>query len=129
MITLRYGRQKPQNGNKGLPVFDALAANIELDDAHDHDGVNSPPIASYKLSRGTRDIAASGFVLDVPTGWYSQNVAMPAGYTLDDSDPFFIVVGGVFGGMSFKPTWRRNGGNLSLTVWLPSPLDLSMVCI
>ena len=130
MITLQYGRQKPQNGNKGTSVFDALAANIDLDDSHDHNGINGKPIQAYNLARGTRSILDTDFSLDVPSGWYTATVTMPPGYTLDTSNPFFIVVGGTYGGMSFIPDWTRNGGsNQSLIVWMPTPQTLNMVCL
>jgi hypothetical protein len=129
MITLRYGRRKPENGNKGSIVFSALSDNIDLDDSHDHNDVNSPKIKSFNLNKGSRSIAAGDYVLDPDSGWYAAEVAMPSGYSLDTCNPYFFVVGGDYGGMTFTPTWVRNGDAFNLIVWMPVAQPLSMVCI
>lgn len=128
MITLTYGRQKPQNGNKGQPVFDALTANIDLDDAHDHNGTNSKKLESFNFNKGTRSILSGSFTLDVPTGKYYATVAMPSGYSLNTSKPYFFCVGGDYGGREVIPTWERNPDDLNLKVWMPQPQTLTMVC-
>jgi hypothetical protein len=129
MITLQHGRKKPQNGNKGLPNFDALSQNIDLDDSHNHNDVNSSRVNSFNLVKGTRVILDTDFTLDVPTGWYTVVVAVAAGYTTDDTAPIFTVVGGDYGGMQFTPTWSRNGGNLNITIWMPIPQSMNVVFV
>ena len=129
MKTLKYGRRLPETGNKGQSVFDSLSTNISIDDAHDHNGINGEKIKSFNLVRGTRSILAASYVLDQDTGWYYVNVDMPAGYALDSCTPTFFPVGGEYGGTAFTPTWNRNGNAASLTVWMPIPQPLEMVCV
>ena len=129
MKTLKYGRKLPETGNKGAVVFDALTNNINIDDAHEHNGINSEKVKSFNLTRGTRSIPAASFTLDPDSKWYYANVEMPAGYSLDTCTPSFFIVGGDYGGTAFIPTWNRNNGAVSLTVWLPGPQALEMVCV
>jgi hypothetical protein len=129
MITLRYGRRKPENGNKGSLVFSSLVHNIETDDSHDHNDVNSPRIKSFNLSKGSRSIAAQDYTLDPDTGWFYADVPMPSGYSLDTCNPTFYCVGGEYGGMSLTPTWTRDGDAFNLVVWMPVAQPLTMVCI
>ncbi len=84
MITLTYGRQKPENGDRGSVFWDALAANIVTNDAHDHDGSNSPKISSANISHSTQAIASGSWVAQ-GNGEYKQTVAMPGAITYDDS--------------------------------------------
>jgi hypothetical protein len=129
MITLRYGRRKPENGNKGSLVFGSLSHNIDVDDSHDHNDVNSPKIKSFNLNKGSRSIASTDYTLDAESGWYFASVAMPSGYSLDACNPYFYCVGGDYGGMAFTPTWVRNGDAFNLIVWMPVAQPLTMVCL
>lgn len=43
-VTLSYGRKKPSDGDDSAQWFDDLEDNVELDDSHDHDGINSAKI-------------------------------------------------------------------------------------
>jgi hypothetical protein len=129
MITLRFGRRKPENGNKGSLVFESLSHNIDLDDSHDHNDVNSPKLKAFNLNKGSRSIGSADYTLDPDTGWYYVAVAMPSGYSLDSSNPYFYVVGGDYGGMTVTPTWVRNGDAFNLIVWMPVAQPLAMVCV
>jgi hypothetical protein len=129
MITLRYGRKKPENGNKGSLVFSALSTNIDLDDGHSHNDVDSPKIKSFNLNKGTRSIAQADYTQDPDSGWYYAVVPMPSGYSLDTCKPYFFCVGGDYGGMAVTPTWLRNGDPFNLIVWMPVAQPLSMVCV
>jgi hypothetical protein len=128
MITLPYGRKKPQNGNKGLSVFDALAANIDIDDAHSHNGVNSGKIKSMNLERGTVSILNTAFTLD-PDGYYYGSVALPAGHSCQTSTLIFLCVGGDFGGVQCNPSWAQDGDEFHIEIRLPFPQTLNLVCV
>lgn len=80
MDTLTYGRKRPANGDKGAPVFTALADNITLDDAHDHDGVDSQKINTSNLTRGSVSVTDSGWVA-VGDGTFKKTVTMPGAHT------------------------------------------------
>ena len=85
METLTYGRKKPESGDDSLGVggwMEAIEANIELDDAHTHDGVNSPRIDSR---------AISAYTAQTGTGWasrgnglYEISMSMPSGLDFDE---------------------------------------------
>lgn len=50
-ITLTYGRKKPSDGDDSAQWFDNLEDNVDLDDSHDHDGVNSAKIDSGSIEK------------------------------------------------------------------------------
>lgn len=126
MITLQYGRQKPQNGNKGQIVFDALSANIDIDDAHDHNGINSAPLKSMNLERGGVEVIADDFYLD--GGKYRVDIELPPGYGVNSSLMMFLVVGGDYGGRQFTPTFLQDGDEFNISVYMPFPQSFKLVC-
>ena len=77
--TLTYTRQKPIQGEKGDTVFDALENNIDVNDAHSHNGVNSARLDPAEFSPQTSELAAGSWVLT--SGKYQQTLALPAVYT------------------------------------------------
>ena len=96
MQTLTYGRQKPEDGDKHNVWWDALAANAEKDDAHDHDGSNSKKISISSLIQ-SQDISKASWVL-VSGGLYKQTVTLPAGIVYDDMHVRFLFDGGSYDG-------------------------------
>lgn len=85
--TLAYGRIKPQDGDIGDEIFDALENNIDLNDAHTHDGVTSAPIPSTNIQKTTQALLAANWSV-VGNGIYKQTVTMSTG-TFDNSIPMF----------------------------------------
>lgn len=83
MQTLSYGYKKPENGDKGQPLFDDLAANIQRVNDHNHDGVNSPPLTAQSLQGIQNTILAANWVAFGPTGHYRQLVTMHPGFNFD----------------------------------------------
>lgn len=78
MQTLTYGRKKPQTGDRGAAFFPALEDNIVLDDAHDHDGVDSPFLTPSSFNKFSSTIAAAQWSSD-GGGNYSKVVTVPSG--------------------------------------------------
>jgi hypothetical protein len=76
--TLTYGRKRPTAGDRGSYFWDALKDNITLDDAHSHNGVNSPQLATTALSTGASAVTNSGWTAD--GDWFYKTVTMPTGY-------------------------------------------------
>jgi hypothetical protein len=83
MLTLSYGYKKPQNGDKGQPLFDALADDIQRVNDHTHDGVNSPPLTAQSLQGIQATIPAASWAAYGPTGHYRQLVTMVSGFNYD----------------------------------------------
>lgn len=85
VATLTYGRQKPADGDKGQTVFDALEANIDLDDSHTHNGTDSAKIPASSLTKTVQTISSGGWSL-VANGIYKQNVVITGGLAFDNYD-------------------------------------------
>lgn len=78
METLTYGRKKPETGDPGSTWFPALEDNIDLDDAHNHNGVNSPSLTPIAITKFTSSIASADWSSD-GNGNYSKVVTVPSG--------------------------------------------------
>ena len=78
MQTLTYGHKKPENSDTGDQIFPALADNVDLDDAHNHDGITSALVNIF-----TQVIPPVGWVV-AAGGMFTQDVVMPAGYLYDE---------------------------------------------
>lgn len=78
MITLTYGRKKPQDGDRGAAWFPALDDNIVLDDAHTHNGVDSAFLPSSSFAKFSSTIVAAQWSSD-GGGNYSKLVTVPSG--------------------------------------------------
>jgi hypothetical protein len=83
MQTLTYGRKKPDTGDIGDEVFDALENNMDLDDAHTHDGVTSPLVPSNNINKIKQNILAANWSL-VGNGIYKQNVTIVGSKLFDN---------------------------------------------
>lgn len=80
MRSLTYGRQLPEkNVDPGETWFDAIDDNTELDDAHSHNGVDSPLLSGPGSSTAYRQsvLAASWAALGDGSGQYSQVITLP----------------------------------------------------
>lgn len=75
--TLTYGRKKPSDGEDSAVWFDALEDNIDLNDEHNHNGINSP-----KLDAGAIDKADTATFDEAD--WSGSDGVYTL--TLDDSD-------------------------------------------
>lgn len=96
MQTLSYGYKKPQVGDKGTPLFDALAENIERVNDHNHDGISSPPLTAQAIQGIQATIPAAGWVAFGPTGHYRQLVTMIAGFQFDTVHMSFRLASGEY---------------------------------
>jgi hypothetical protein len=83
MITLSNGVKKPEDGEKGQPVFSALNGNFDILNDHTHDGSDSEQIPSSNLSKGSVNLSSGdwGSLLSDGSG-YKQTVTLPGSYTL-----------------------------------------------
>lgn len=80
MITLTYGRKKPEDLDPGSIFWDALADNITLDDSHDHDGTDSARILTSNLTRGSVTVTSAAWTANAD-GTYKKSVTMPGAHT------------------------------------------------
>ena len=103
--TLTYGRRLPIDGDRGSTWFDDLETNIQLNDAHTHDGVTSAPIPSQNIGKSTQSILLGNWVaVTGQSGTFSQTVVLPSGVTLANMLPKFQVSGGAEDGNIVYPT-------------------------
>ena len=102
MQTLTYGRKRPANGDSGSTVFDALADNITLDDAHDHDGTDSQRITSSNLTRATISVTGTGWSAEAH-GTYSKTVTLTGAYTWGACSIQVFCSGGDDDGVQIHP--------------------------
>jgi len=115
MLVLPYGRKKLQNGDRGNTVFDALSYNIDRDDAHKHDGVDSGKIKTSDLQKTTILVDAT-YTPTLLNGIRTYTIPIPLGYTYGTlSTRYFFsgTVGGISGG-EFFPSVSLSGSNLVL---------------
>lgn len=78
-ITKTYGRRKPEDGDKGSTFFDDLEHNIDLNDAHTHNGVDSAKLPSTSFTKTTQSILAAGWSAVAGKDIYKQTVTVPTG--------------------------------------------------
>lgn len=85
VTTLSFGFKKPQVGDIGDPIFDALEDTIDQLNSHDHDGTDSDRVKSYSLTRGSVSVPATGW--SASGSLYRQSVTFPSGFsTANGSD-------------------------------------------
>jgi hypothetical protein len=106
MLTLTYGRKRPDNGDKGAIWFPALYYNITRDDAHDHDGVDSASLSSANLARSQQTLLAANWVAQ-GNGLHKQTVTVPSGYSFDTAQMRFTIASGTESGAITHPTAKR----------------------
>src|SRR3954464_10532484 len=76
MLTLTYGRQQPQNNDPSSTWFAALAANVAKDDAHTHNGGDSPRLPVNSGTPSTQAILAASWSA-LGNGLYKQTISLP----------------------------------------------------
>ncbi len=118
MNTLTYGRKRPDNGDKGSAFWDALRANITLDDAHTHDGLDSPLIPASNLTKGSVAVTNSGWSADGTL--YRKLVTCPGDFTFAGSVVRYFLNGGDDGGNEFYPKTLKASGT---TFYLYMPVN------
>lgn len=82
METLSHGFNKPENGDKGQTLFDALSDNAQKSNDHTHNGVNSPAISTSALTKLTQDVLATNWA-NPSNGVYNLIVSMVGGLQFD----------------------------------------------
>lgn len=86
--TLTYGRKVPSSGERGF--WEALEDNIERDDAHDHDGLNSKKLKAKNFDKDTSTISSDDWD-DQGGGTYKQTITLPSGYSMATVTIWFII--------------------------------------
>lgn len=95
MQTLSKGYKRPETGDRGQTVFDALEDNITLANSHQHNGTDGVKVAPKDLDRTTQTLLAASWVAVAgQAGTYKQTITAPGGYTIDDSHLKFYRTGG-----------------------------------
>lgn len=76
--TLTHGRVRPDDGDKSSEWFDYLKDNIDLDDAHTHNGTNSSKLNASASTAVTASILAASWTQPGGAGTlFQQDVTCP----------------------------------------------------
>lgn len=95
MLTLSYGYKKPQSGDRGATLFTALQDNIQRLNDHTHNGSDSAPLPAQSIMGVSQSILAANWVTyGGPTGFYRQQVTLPAGFDYDEVGISFRLASG-----------------------------------
>ena len=78
MGTLTYGIYRPEDGDKGKPLFEKLEENWQQVNDHNHDGANSAKLGSSSLEHTSQNITSGSWVSQ-PNGMYRQLVSAVGG--------------------------------------------------
>ena len=84
MQTLSYGIKKPEQGDIGRPIFQAIEENAQIQNDHIHDGSNSPKINTNAINKTTQAILATNWATPV-NGIYSQVLTVTGGLIVDST--------------------------------------------
>lgn len=112
MLTLTYGFQKPQTGDKGSVFFPALEADIQQINDHTHNGTNSSKLTAAASKSVTQLINFVAWA-SIGNGEYSQTVTMPGAMLYDD---YNIVVRAGLNGAPLALTMTKASANTFLLV-------------
>lgn len=95
MITLTYGYKRPETGDRGAPLWQALEDNITRLDGHNHDGVNSPLLTAQSFVGVQQTLLAANWATyGGPIGHYRQLVTMAPGFLFDSTKIGFRTTAG-----------------------------------
>ena len=97
-LTLSYGYVKPQAGDRGTTAFfTPMEQNIQRLNDHTHDGTNSAPLPAQSISGVSQAISAGSWVTyGGPTGFFRQQITVPAGFDFDKVQISFRTTGGMY---------------------------------
>ena len=96
MQTLSYGYKKPQTGDKGVPLFNALAEDVQRVNDHTHDGVNSSPLTAQSLQGVQDTILSANWIAFGPIGHYRQLITILAGFNFNTMFMSFRTTSGEY---------------------------------
>lgn len=83
MIILSKGYKKPETGDFGDVWFPALEDNIDLQNSHDHDGIDGEKISGINLLSSTLTVSSGSFA-DQGNGYHRATVTVPGGGLVDN---------------------------------------------
>jgi len=83
MTTLTYGFKRPDTGDQGASLFQALEDNITRLDAHDHDGTDSAKLTAASVTAITQAISSGSWVA-TSDGNYRQAIILPGSLNYDE---------------------------------------------
>ena len=95
----------PDTGDRGNSFCPAISEDLTILDTHNHDGVNSAPIASKSLQKGLINLEAANWI-ETDTD-FKQTINLPSGYNFDLTLLKFIITSGVYIGKEITPTINK----------------------
>jgi hypothetical protein len=103
--TTTHNLVKPQTGDRGSVFWPALEAAIQRLNDHVHNGSDSEALNPRYFSKTTNTLAlASWSAVAGQAGTYRQLETCPTGYTVDGSNPKFMIGSGSDAGAIIYPS-------------------------
>lgn len=78
--TLSYGYEKPQTGDKGSVFWPILESNIQKENDHNHNGINSPLLTAASSTVISQAISSASWSAQ-GGGTFRQTITLPASLT------------------------------------------------
>lgn len=108
MLTLSYGYQKPQNGDKGSLFYPALAANSQQCNDHNHDGTNTQKLTAQSITAVAGTILIAGWLAaPIAGGLYRQLITMPPNMNFDNYGIQIQIASGANSGHRVLPSIEK----------------------
>lgn len=126
MLTLSFGYQKPQTGDKGNVFFPALEADIQQLNDHNHDGANSSKLTAQSITGVSDTILGSAWVA-TSGGTYRQAVTMPANVTFDAYGIMFRIKTGGNAGFQVNLSVEKINSNSYYVYINDNSVDLTVL--
>lgn len=106
--TLSKGYKRPDTGDRGSVFFPDLENNINLVNAHKHDGTDGEKVAAKDLVKASDTVLAASWGADLGGSTYTQSISMSGAATFDDA--IMKVVDSASGDIIY-PTISKTGTN------------------
>jgi hypothetical protein len=135
--TLTYGRKKPVDGDDSAVWFDAIEDNTERDDAHSHDGVDSPKLSGTAIdkedvvvkSTGDWSGSAGSYSLTIPNGEIPSGFLNAAKASSELCELVILDSDSSDERLYLKYTWSGMGATQTVTLYSNTVLNIKVLFV
>lgn len=119
------GLKTIDNGDRGNTFNSAINNNFVQLSTHNHDGVNSDPLALTAIAKQVVTIVAAGWVAE--NNQYKQLVTLPTGLAFDDVNLDIRLNSGSQAGAVIYPTILKTASNQFELFLNDNTLDVKVI--